>query len=147
MVDAKDPFDIINEVGYSNRYHGNNIEVNLSRGQDKATLSFSKLDDIDGDKIDLANATYAAIGNYYKYADGYSTEEVQAKFREEHGRGLSAERADQLTAASEKNMDALKRVLDDMCEDRSEVASAVQDAHTGERYHEDEQRDNSEIGD
>lgn len=29
----------------------------------------------------------------------------------------------------------------------SEVASAVQDAHTGERYHEDEQRDNSEIGD
>lgn len=37
--------------------------------------------------------------------------------------------------------------LDDMCEDRSEVASAVQDAHTGERYHEDEQRDNSEIGD
>lgn len=37
--------------------------------------------------------------------------------------------------------------LNDMCEDRSEVASAVQDAHTGERYHEDEQRDNSEIGD
>lgn len=37
--------------------------------------------------------------------------------------------------------------LDDMCADRSEVASAVQDAHTGERYHEDEQRDNSEIGD
>lgn len=37
--------------------------------------------------------------------------------------------------------------IDDMCEDRSEVASAVQDAHTGERYHEDEQRDNSEIGD
>lgn len=30
--------------------------------------------------------------------------------------------------------------LDDMCEDRSEVASAVQDAHTGERYHEDEDR-------
>ena len=37
--------------------------------------------------------------------------------------------------------------IQDMCEDRSEVASAVQDAHTGERYHEDEQWDNSEIGD
>lgn len=41
----------------------------------------------------------------------------------------------------------LGKSLDDMCEDRSEVASAVQNAHTGERYHEDEQRDNSEIGD
>ena len=113
MVDAKDPFDIINEVDCSNRYHGNNIEVNLSRGQDKATLSFSKLDDIDGDKIDLANAVYATVENYSKYADGCSTEEVQTKFREEHGRGLSAERADQLTAACEKNMDALTQVLDD----------------------------------
>ena len=55
MADAKDPFDIINEVDCSNRYHGNNIEVNLSRDCDKATLSFSKLDDIDGGKIDLAN--------------------------------------------------------------------------------------------
>lgn len=79
----------------------------------KATLSFSKFDDINADKIDLANAAYAAVENYYKYADGRSTEEVQAKFRNEHGRGLSAERADQLTAACEKNMDALKRVLDD----------------------------------
>lgn len=113
MVDAKDPFDIINEVDCSNRNHGNDIEVNLSRDCDKATLSFSKLDDIDGEKIDLANVASAAVENYYKYADGYSTEEVQAKFREEHGRGLSAERADQLTAACEKNMDALKRVLDD----------------------------------
>ena len=99
MADAKDPFDIINEVDCSNRYHGNNIEVNLSRGQDKATLSFSKLDDIDDDKIDLANAVYATVENYSKYADGCSTEEVQTKFREEHGRGLSAERADQLMAA------------------------------------------------
>lgn len=113
MVDAKDPFDIINEVDCSNRNHGNDIEVNLSRDCDKATLSFSKLDDIDGGKIDLANAAYAAVENYYKYADGYSTEEVQAKFREEHGRGLSAERADQLADACEKNMDALKQVLDD----------------------------------
>lgn len=113
MVDAKDPLEVINEVDCSSHNHGNDIEVNLSRGCDKATLSFSKLDDIDADKIDLANAAYAAVENYYKYADGRSTEEVQAKFRNEHGRGLSAERADQLTAACEKNMDALKRVLDD----------------------------------
>lgn len=113
MADAKDPFWIINEVDCSVRSHGDSIEVNLSRGQDKATLSFSKLDDIDADKIDLSNAAYAAVENYYKYADGHSTEEVQAKFRNEHGRGLSAERADQLTAACEKNMDALTQVLDD----------------------------------
>lgn len=113
MVDAKDPLEIINEVDFSSRNHGNDIEVNLSRGCDKATLSFSKFDDINADKIDLANAAYATVENYYKYADGRSTEEVQAKFRNEHGRGLSAECADQLTAACEKNMDALKRVLDD----------------------------------
>lgn len=41
MVDAKDPFEIINEVDCSARSHGDSIEVNLSRGQDKATLSFS----------------------------------------------------------------------------------------------------------
>lgn len=113
MVDANDPFEIINDVDCSVRKLGNDIEVELSRGQDKATLSFSKLNDIDADKIDLSNAAYAAVENYYKYADGCSTEEVQAKFRNEHGRGLSAERADQLTAACEKNIDALKRVLDD----------------------------------
>lgn len=113
MVDANDPFEIINDVDCSVRKLGNDVEVELSRGQDKATLSFSKLNDIDADKIDLSNAAYAAVENYYKYADGCSTEEVQAKFRNEHGRGLSAERADQLTAACEKNMDALKRVLDD----------------------------------
>lgn len=55
MVDANDPFEIINEVDCSVRKLGNNIEVELSRGQDKAALSFSKLDDIDADKIDLAN--------------------------------------------------------------------------------------------
>lgn len=113
FVDAKDPFEIINEVNCSVRSNGDAIEVNLKRGCDEATLSFSKLDDIDADKVDLANAVYATAENYYKYADGCSTEEVQAKFREEHGRGLSAERADQLTATCEKNMDALKQVLDD----------------------------------
>ncbi|MEQ2952700.1 hypothetical protein [Collinsella sp. CLA-AA-H302] len=113
FIDAEDPIEIINDVYCSARKLGNDIEVELIRGQDKATLSFSKLDDIDADKIDLANAAYATVENYYKYADGYSTEEVQAKFRNEHGRGLSAERADQLTAACEKNMDALKQVLDD----------------------------------
>lgn len=113
FVDAKDPFEIINEVDCSVRSNGDAIEVNLKRGCDEATLSFSKLDDIDADKVDLANAVYATAENYYKYADGCSTEEVQAKFREEHGRGPSAERADQLTATCEKNMDALKQVLDD----------------------------------
>lgn len=113
FVDAKDPFEIINEVDCSVRSNGDAIEVNLKRGCDEATLSFSKLDDIDADKVDLANAVYATAENYYKYADGCSTEEVQAKFREEHGRGLSSERAGQLTAACEKNMDALKQVLDD----------------------------------
>ena len=113
MVDAKDPFEIINEVDCSVRKLGNDIEVELSCGQDKATLLFSKLDDIDADKIDLANAVYAAVENYHKYADGCNTEEVQAKFREEHGRGLSAERANQLTASCEKNMDALTQVLVD----------------------------------
>lgn len=113
FVDAKDPFEITNEVDCSVRSNGDAIEVNLKRGCDEATLSFSKLDDIDADKVDLANAVYATAENYYKYADGCSTEEVQAKFREEHGRGLSTERAGQLTAACEKNMDALKQVLDD----------------------------------
>lgn len=113
MVDAKDPFEIINDADCSVRSHGDIIEVNLSRGQDKATLSFSKLDEIDADKIDLSNAAYAVVENYYKYADGHSTEEVQAKFRNEHGRGLPTWRADQLTVACEKNMDALKQVLDD----------------------------------
>lgn len=113
FVDAKDPFEIINEVDCSVCSNGDAIEVNLKRGCDEATLSFSKLDDIDADKVDLANAVYATAENYYKYADGCSTEEVQAKFREEHGRGLSTERAGQLTAACEKNMDALKQVLDD----------------------------------
>lgn len=113
FVNAEDPLEIINEVDCSVRSHGDSIEVNLSRGQDKATLSFSKIDDIDADKIDLSNAAYAAVESYYKYADGHSAEEVQAKFRNEHGRGLSAERADQLTAACEKNMDALTQVLDD----------------------------------
>ena len=113
MVDANDPFEIINEVDCSVRKLGNDIEVELSRGQDKAMLSFSKLGDPDAEKIDLANAVYATVENYHKYADGRSTEEVQAKFREEHGRGLSAWRAEDLTAACEKNMDALKQVLDD----------------------------------
>lgn len=113
FVDAKDPFEITNEVDCSVRSNGDAIEVNLKRGCDEATLSFSKLDDIDADKVDLTNAVYATAENYYKYADGCSTEEVQAKFREEHGRGLSTERAGQLTAACEKNMDALKQVLDD----------------------------------
>lgn len=113
MVDANDPFEIINDVDCSVRKLGNDIEVELSRGQDKATLFFSKLGDPDAEKIDLANAVYATVEKYHKYADGCSIEEVQAKFREEHGRGLSAWRAEDLTAACEKNMDALKQVLDD----------------------------------
>lgn len=113
MVDANDPFEIINDVDCSVRKLGNDIEVELSRGQDKATLSFSKLGDPDAEKIDLGNAVYATVEKYHKYADGCSIEEVQAKFLEEHGRGLSAWRAEDLTVACEKNMDALKQVLDD----------------------------------
>lgn len=113
MVDAKDPLEIINEVDCSVRKLGNGIEVELSRGQDKATLSFSKLDDIDADKIDLANVAYATAKGYYVYADGANTEEVQAAFFKESGRRLSDARADDLADACEKNMDALKQVLDD----------------------------------
>lgn len=113
MVDANDPFEIINEVDCSSHNRGNNIEVNLSRGQDKSTLSFSKLNDIDADKVDLANVAYATAKGYYVYADGANTEEVRAAFFKENGRRLSAARADKLTGACEKNMDALKQVLDD----------------------------------
>lgn len=113
LVDAKDPFEIINEVDCSVRSNGDAIEVNLKRGCDEATLSFSRRDVIDADKDDLSNVAYATAENYRMYADGRSTEEVQAKYREEHGRGLSAERTGQLTAACEKNMNALKQVLDD----------------------------------
>lgn len=113
MVDANDPFEIINDVDCSVRKLGNGIEVELSRRQDKATLSFSKLDDIDADKIDLANVAYATAKGYYVYADGINTEEVQAAFFKENGRRLSDVRADDLADACEKNMDALKQVLDD----------------------------------
>lgn len=113
MVDENDPFEIINDVDCSVRKLGNDIEVELSRGQDKATLSFSKLDDIDADKIDLANVAYATAKGYYVYADGANTEEVQAAFFKESGRRLSDARADDLADACEKNMDALKLVLDD----------------------------------
>ena len=113
MVDAKDPFEVINEVDCSVRSRAGLIEVNLSRGRANAALSFSKRDGIEADKDDLANVASVTAENYRMYADGRSTEEVQAKFREEHGRGLSAECADQLRATCEKNMDALKQVLDD----------------------------------
>lgn len=110
MVDAKDPFEIINEVDCSVRSHGDSIEVNLKRGCDEVTLSFSKLDDIDADKVDLANVAYATAKSYYVYADGASTEEVQAAFFKENGRRLSDARADKLADSCEKNMDALKQV-------------------------------------
>ena len=113
MVDAKDPFEVINEVDCSVRSRAGLIEVNWSRGRANAALSFSKRDGIEADKDDLANVASVTAENYRMYADGRSTEEVQAKFREEHGRGLSAECADQLRATCEKNMDALKQVLDD----------------------------------
>lgn len=113
FVNAENPFEIINEVDCSSRNYGNNIEVILSRGQDKSTLSFSKLNDIDADKVDLATVAYATSKSYYGYADGASTEEVQAAFFKENGRRLSVARADELTDACENNMDALKQVLDD----------------------------------
>lgn len=130
MVDENDPFEIINDVDCSVRKLGNDIEVELSRGQDKATLSFSKLDDIDADKIDLANVAYATAKGYYVYADGANTEEVQAAFFKESGRRLSDARADDLADACEKNMDALKLVLDD------DEIEALENFHDVELYSE-----------
>lgn len=59
FITAEDPIEIINAVDCSVRSSGDTIEVDLSRGDKKVTLSFSKLNDIDVDKIDLANAAYA----------------------------------------------------------------------------------------
>lgn len=113
FIDAEDPFEIINEVDCSVREDGDAIEVELSRGQDKATLFFYKFNSIDADDIDLANATYATVRCFDRYADGYSTDEVQARFFEDNGRRLSDARANKLMKSCEKNMDALKQVLDD----------------------------------
>lgn len=118
FVDAKDPFEIINEVDCSSHNHGNDIEVNLSRGDKKATLSFSNFNgtswnDTDAEKIGIAEVAYATSKGYNAYANGASTKEVQAAFFKENGRRLSAARADKLTDACEKNMDSLKQVLKD----------------------------------
>lgn len=118
FVDAKDPFEIINEVDCSSHSHGNDIEVNLSRGDKKATLSFSNFNgtswnDTDAEKIGIAEVAYATSKGYNAYANGASTKEVQAAFFKENGRRLSAARADKLTDACEKNMDSLKQVLKD----------------------------------
>lgn len=113
FIDAEDPFEIINEVDCSVREDGDTIEVDLSRGSDSVTLSFSKFNSIDADDIDLANATYATVRCFDRYADGYSTDEVQTRFFEDNGRRLSDARANKLTESCEKNMDELKQVLDD----------------------------------
>lgn len=113
FIDAEDPIEIINAVDCSAREDGGTIEVDLSRGSDSATLFFSKFNDIDVDKIDLANVAYATVRCFDRYADGYSTDEVQARFFEDNGRRLSDVRANKLVDTCEKNMDALKQVLDD----------------------------------
>lgn len=113
FIDAEDPFEIINAVDCSVREDGGTIEVDLSRGSDSATLSFSKFNDIDVDKIDLANVAYATVRCFDRYADSYSTDEVQARFFEDNGRRLSDVRANKLVDTCEKNMDALKQVLVD----------------------------------
>lgn len=118
FVDAKDPFEIVNEVDCSSHNHGNDIEVNLGRGDKKATLSFSNFNgtswnDTDAEKIGIAEVAYATSKGYNAYANGASTKEVQAAFFKENGRRLSAARADKLTDACEKNMDSLKQVLKD----------------------------------
>lgn len=118
FVDAKDPFEIINEVDCSSHNHGNDIEVNLSRGDKKATLCFSNFNgtswnDTDAEKIGIAEVAYATAKSYNAYANGASTKEVQAMFFKENGRRLSTARADKLTDACEKNMDSLKQVLKD----------------------------------
>lgn len=113
FVNAEDPLEIINEVDCSVRSYGDSIEVNLSRGQDKATLSFSKFNIINADDVNLANAAYATVRCFDRYADGSTTDEVRARFFEDNGRRLSDVRANELTESCEKNMDALKQVLDD----------------------------------
>lgn len=118
MVDAKDPFEIINEVDCSVRSHGDSIEVNLKRGCDEVTLSFSNFNgtdpnDTDVEKIGLAEVAYATAKGYKSYVNGASTEKVQEAFFKENGRRLSDVRADKLTDVCEKNMDALKQVLYD----------------------------------
>lgn len=113
FIDAEDPFEIINAVDCSVREDGGTIEVDLSRGSDSARLFFSKFNDIDVDKIDLANVAYATVRCFDRYADSCSTDEVQARFFEDNGRRLSDVRANKLLDTCEKNMDALKQVLDD----------------------------------
>ena len=119
FVNAEDPFEIINEVDCSaRRLNDNEIEVNLKRGCDEATLSFSNFNgtdpsDTDVEKMGLAEVAYATAKGYKSYADGASTDKVQEAFFKENGRRLSVARADKLTDACENNMDALKQVLDD----------------------------------
>ena len=118
MVDAKDPFEIMDEVDCSVRKQGDDIEVDLSRDGNKSTLSFSNFNgtdpnDTDVEKIGLAEVAYATAKGYKSYANGASTEKVQEAFYKENGRRLSDVRADKLTDACEKNMDALKQVIDD----------------------------------
>lgn len=107
LEDARDNIDdIIDWLEGASRYDLEGVSSDVE-------LSFSKLNDIDVDKIDLANAAYATAEGYYRYADGASTEEVQTAFFKENGRRLSDARADDLTEACEKNMDALGQVLED----------------------------------
>lgn len=113
FIDAKDPFEIIDAVDCFVRETEDTIEVDLSRGSDSATLSFSKFNIIDAADVNLANAAYATVRCFDRYADGNSTDEVQAQFFEDNGRRLSDVRANKLTESCEKNMDALKQVLDD----------------------------------
>lgn len=113
FITAEDPIEIINAVDCSVREVDDTIEVDLCRGSDSATLSFSKFNIIDADDINLANVTYATVRCFDRYADGCSTDEVQARFFEDNGRRLSDARVNKLTESCEKNMDALKQVLDD----------------------------------
>lgn len=113
FITAEDPIEIINAVDCSVREDGDTIEVDLCRGSDSATLSFSKFNIIDADDINLANVTYAKVRCFDRYADGCSTDEVQARFFEDNGRRLSDARVNKLTESCEKNMDALKQVLKD----------------------------------
>lgn len=113
FITAEDPIEIINAVDCSVREDGDTIEVDLCRGSDSATLSFSKFNIIDADDINLANVTYATVRCFDRYADGCSTDEVQARFFEDNGRRLSDARVNKLTESCEKNMDALKQVLED----------------------------------
>lgn len=70
--------------------------------------------------------------------DGYNCGNGRFRADLDDAHGFCQQFADDIAGLGES--------LDDMCEDRGEVASAVRDIDSGERKPEDRNHDNSEIG-